>query len=131
MKHFCIVLLSIVLLGCSSDDDNNAQESTIAGAWNLVNVSGGVTGVDEDIEKGAIVWDFNETTGMVTINNTITDASFNVLLDSGTYTYSVSAPADADLLIVNEVNVGSLNLANGAFTVEETFDDGFTFRFER
>ncbi|RKN14536.1 hypothetical protein D7035_16720, partial [Aquimarina sp. AD1] len=112
MRHFCIVLLSIILFSCSNDDDNNAQSSTIAGAWNLVKVSGGVTGVDEDIEKGLVVWDFNETTGMVTINNTITDSSFNVLLDSGTYTYSISAPADADILIVNEIVVGGINLEN-------------------
>ncbi|WP_108804433.1 hypothetical protein [Aquimarina sp. Aq107] len=131
MRHFCIVLLSIILFSCSNDDDNNAQSSTIAGAWNLVKVSGGVTGVDEDIEKGLIVWDFNETTGMVTINNTITDSSFNVLLDSGTYTYSISAPADADILIVNEIVLGGINLENTSFTVEETFEDGFSFRFER
>ncbi|MBQ4802386.1 hypothetical protein J8L88_05910 [Aquimarina sp. MMG015] len=131
MRHFCIVLLSIILFSCSNDDDNNAQSSKIAGAWNLVRVSGGVTGVDEDIEKGLIVWDFNETTGMVTINNTITDSSFNVLLDSGTYTYSISAPADADILIVNEIVVGGINLGNTSFTVEEIFEDGFSFRFER
>ncbi|MDH7445644.1 hypothetical protein [Aquimarina sp. 2201CG14-23] len=129
MKRFYLILFSVLLFSCSNDDDNS--EPTLQGQWNLVNVSGGFTGLDEDIAKGVIVWDFNTTTGMVTIMNDITDSSFNTILESGTYTYSVSAPADADLLIVNEVDYGRLNLEQAAFTVQETFTDGFTFRFER
>ncbi|WP_299253547.1 hypothetical protein [uncultured Aquimarina sp.] len=130
MKRLCILLLSIVLFSCSNDDDNNAQP-TLQGTWNLVNISGGITGLDEDIAKGIVVWDFNETTGMVTIVNSSTTTSANTLLVSGTYTYSVSAPADADILIVNEVNYGRLNLENTVFTVTESAIDGFIFRFER
>ncbi|WP_299443802.1 hypothetical protein [uncultured Aquimarina sp.] len=129
MKRFYLVLLSIILFSCSNDDDNS--EPTLQGAWNLVNVSGGITGLDEDIAKGVVVWDFNTTSGMVTIVNNSTTTTANTLLASGTYTYSVSAPADADLLIVNEVDYGRLNLENTVFTITEGAIDGFTFRFER
>ncbi|GAA0722358.1 hypothetical protein GCM10009430_24690 [Aquimarina litoralis] len=119
-------------MSCSNDDDGNAVvQSTIEGEWSLVKVTGGFAGVDEDIDKGTIEWDFDEASGMVTITNTISDASFNTILPSGTYTYSISAPADADDLIVNNVNLGRITLENNFFTVEESLVDGFTFRFER
>lgn len=132
MKRFYFILLSILIIGCSNDDDGNAVvQSTIEGEWSLVKVTGGFAGVDEDIDKGTIEWDFDEASGMVTITNSISDASFNTILPSGTYTYSISAPADADDLIVNNVNLGRLTLSNSFFTVEESLVDGFTFRFER
>ncbi|MFD2562119.1 hypothetical protein [Aquimarina rubra] len=129
MKRFCVLLLSIILISCSNDDDNSTP--TLQGEWNLVNVSGGFIGLDADIAKGVIVWDFNTTTGMVTIVNNSTDTDINTILPSGTYSYSVSAPADADTLVVNDVNYGRINLENMVFTVTESFDDGFIFRFER
>ncbi|MGY3793008.1 hypothetical protein [uncultured Aquimarina sp.] len=132
MRRFYFILLSILMMSCSNDDDGNAVvQSTIEGEWSLVKVTGGFAGVDEDIDKGTIEWDFDEASGMVTITNTISDASFNTILPSGTYTYSISAPADADDLIVNNVNLGRLTLENSFFTVEESLVDGFTFRFER
>lgn len=132
MRRFYFILLSILMISCSNDDDGNAiVQSTIEGEWSLVKITGGFAGVDEDIDKGTIEWDFDEASGMVTITNTISDASFNTILPSGTYTYSISAPADADDLIVNNVNLGRLTLENSFFTVEESLVDGFTFRFER
>ncbi|WP_343912612.1 hypothetical protein [Aquimarina litoralis] len=132
MRRFYFILLSILMMSCSNDDDGNAVvQSTIEGEWSLVKVTGGFAGVDEDIDKGTIEWDFDEASGMVTITNTISDASFNTILPSGTYTYSISAPADADDLIVNNVNLGRITLENNFFTVEESLVDGFTFRFER
>ncbi|MBW1296989.1 hypothetical protein [Aquimarina litoralis] len=134
MRYLCVILFSIMLIGCSNDDDNNnntVNTEQIQGKWSLVNVSGGFAGVDQDIEKGLIEWDFNSDTGMVTITNTITDSSFNTILPSGMYSYSISAPADADDLIVNDVNLGRINFENTSFTVQETLVDGFTFRFER
>lgn len=132
MRRFYFILLSILMMSCSNDDDGNAVvQSTIQGEWSLVKVTGGFAGVDEDIDKGTIEWDFDEASGMVTITNSISDASFNTILPSGTYTYSISAPADADNLIVNNVNLGRFTLSNSFFTVEESLVDGFTFRFER
>lgn len=130
MKRFYLVLLSIILFSCSSDDDNNVA-LTLLGSWNLVNVSGGITGLDEDIDRGAVVWDFDTASGMVTIVNNSTTTSANTLLASGTYTYSVSDAADANILAVNEVDYGRLNLENTVFTITESAIDGFTFRFER
>ncbi|WP_378174960.1 hypothetical protein [Aquimarina sp. SS2-1] len=130
MKRLCFLLLSIILISCSNDDDDNATP-TLQGEWNLVNASGGFTGLDADIAKGVIVWDFNTTSGTVTIINNNTETSINTLLSSGTYTYQVSAPADADVLIINEVNYGRINLESAAFTITESAVDGFIFRFER
>jgi len=131
MKRFCILLLSIVILSCSNDDDTATREQGLQGTWNLVNVSGGFSGINEDIDRGVIVWDFNETTNMVTITNTIMDNPFNTILPSGTYSYSVVAPADTDTLVINEVNYGAIEIENTVFSIAESFSDGLVFRFER
>lgn len=134
MKSFYVILLSIFLFSCSNDDDNSAQETGLQGTWNLVNVTGGIAGIDEDIERGMVVWDFDMTSGMVTITNTIADSTFDTSLPSGTYSYSVSAPADDDVLIVNEVSLGIINIAGSAFTVGQSSgisEDGLVFLFQR
>jgi len=133
MKSFYVIILSILLFSCSSDDDST-RETTLQGTWNLVNVTGGIAGIDEDIERGMVVWDFNMTSGMVTITNNITDSTFDTSLPSGTYSYSVSAPADDDVLIVNEVSLGTINIAGSTFTVGQSSgisQDGLVFLFER
>ncbi|KAA1246388.1 hypothetical protein [Aquimarina sp. RZ0] len=131
MNRIYILLLSIILVSCSNDDDSQSQTSALNGEWNLVNITGGFIGMDQDFEKGIIVWNFNESTQKVTItNNSTIDGVYNGL-PSGTYPYAISAPADADELIVNENSLGFLELTSNSFSVSEQFGDGFTIKFER
>lgn len=133
MNRIYILLFSIILMSCSNDDDNQNQSISINGEWNLVNVKGGFIGMDQDFEKGTIVWDFNDATQMVTVvNNNAIDGIYDGL-PSGTYPYAISAPADADELIVSENSLGFLELTSiNSFSVkEQTLVDGFEIIFER
>src|SRR5690606_1613723 len=91
MKVYAIIPflgLIFALNGCSTDGtpENNDK---LNGTWSLINVSGGFAGVDEDIEKGEIVWKFNagEETLVVSDNYGSNDHYYG--LPIGTYTYSV------------------------------------------
>lgn len=123
-----ILLISALCVGCSNDDN---KTSILNGKWDLVNVSGGLLGVDQDFEKGTIVWDFNESDQTVTISNNNELQDVYDGLPSGTYPYNVSAPADADVLIVNEINLGLIDLKMNSFTVEELAIDGIKLSFTR
>ena len=49
-----------LLFSCTSDDDNQKTEATLNGSWHLVNISGGLVGVNDDFDTGLITWIFNE-----------------------------------------------------------------------
>ncbi|WP_298319202.1 hypothetical protein [uncultured Aquimarina sp.] len=132
MRRLYFLLVLVVFIGCSNDDDTiNNGSLGLQGEWNLVNITGGFAGVNQDFEKGTIIWDFNESDTMVTVinNNTITGVYDG--FPSGTYTYSIVAPADIDELVVNEINLGTFIATSDSFTVSQQFRDGFEIRFER
>ena len=57
MKVYGLMLalcLIFVLNGCSTDSTHEKNDK-VSGTWNLINVSGGFAGIDEDFEKGEIV----------------------------------------------------------------------------
>ncbi|WP_378174963.1 hypothetical protein [Aquimarina sp. SS2-1] len=131
MKRLYILLLSVMILSCSTDDDTNNRSLGLQGEWNLVNIIGGFEGVDQDFEKGTIIWDFNETDGTITVtnNSTITDV-YNGL-PSGTYVYSVMDSGGSDELIVNDINLGTFTVTSIYLTIIPQFRDGFEIRFDR
>ncbi|MBQ4819245.1 hypothetical protein [Aquimarina sp. MMG016] len=133
---FIPILFLFIIFGCSNDDDNsnNPFSFEINGVWNLINVQGGFAGVDQDFEKGTIIWTFNESTKMVTIANNTTITGVYSGLASGTYPYSINALANTSALelIVNENSLGTLALVTPLiFTVDDQPLDGFKITFER
>lgn len=95
------------MLSCGNDDDNqnNNDEGLLDGQFSLVNVSGGLLGVDDDFEIGLITWDFDGYNWVLTVDN---NNSANVAYDglpSGTYDYQILTTTGEDAyLVVNEVN---------------------------
>ncbi|MFD2562118.1 hypothetical protein [Aquimarina rubra] len=132
MKRLYILLLSLLIISCSNDDDStNNSLVDLQGEWNLVNIIGGFEGIDQDFERGTIIWDFNETDGTITVtnNSTITDV-YNGL-PSGTYDYSVMDSGGSDELIVNDINLGTFTVTSINLTIIPQFRDGFEIRFDR
>ncbi len=131
MRNLFALVFSIILISCSNDDDSDNRSVSIQGEWNLVNVTGGFAGVNQDFEKGTIIWNFDESamTVSVTNNNTITGVYDG--LSSGSYDYSIVAPADVDELVVNDINLGTFTISSSSFTVTQQFRDGFEILFER
>ncbi|WP_281986258.1 hypothetical protein [Aquimarina aggregata] len=126
------VVLILSMISCSNDDDSNdAIASGLNGKWNLVNISGGFTGIDHDFANGTIVWDFNETNNMVTVTNNNTDTTISDILPSGTYSYSIVDKESIKELIVNDINRGTFEMTNDEFIINEQFRDGFRVVFRR
>ena len=55
-QSFCMILF-MVLAGCT-DTDTPLEVDPMQGTWNLLNISGGFVGMDQDFEKGTVVWSF-------------------------------------------------------------------------
>ena len=135
MRNLYILLFSVLIISCTrSDDDPNLENISsvnLEGEWNLVNISGGLLGMDQNFEIGTIIWDFDVSDQMVTVTNNNTIEGVFDSFPTGVYPYSISAPADIDELIVNDVNLGIFILGTRSFSVNELFEDGFQIRFER
>lgn len=134
MKYFILCILSITIYSCSNDDDTSSNEpglDGLNGTWNLVQVSGGFTGIEQIFDKGLIVWDFDESSKMVTVTNNAVNTNGDTFFPSGVYSYNVSAPADIEKLFIEDVSYGTFIFENSYFTVDQRFVDGSLFRFER
>ncbi|WP_299253550.1 hypothetical protein [uncultured Aquimarina sp.] len=53
MRNLYFLLISLVFISCSNDVHNPSV--SLQGEWNLVNVTGGFTGIDQDFERGTII----------------------------------------------------------------------------
>lgn len=132
MKHFIGLLFLCAMIGCSGDDDAVVVPSGLEGTWNLINVTGGLIGINENFKKGEIVWVFDTTSKQVKVtNNNGSAGSTQDLFPTGTYTYSIVFSNDTKRLIVNDINLGTLEMTTNEFTVDDQFADGFKYTFQR
>ncbi|MBC8767395.1 hypothetical protein H4O18_05270 [Arenibacter sp. BSSL-BM3] len=110
MKVLGIVVslgILLVLLGCTTEN-GHGNDDLVRGSWNLTNVSGGFAGVDDDFEKGKIVWKFDAKGGtLMVVNNDESNSIYNGL-STGTYTYSVLQEKDKYYLLVNDKEMGGI-----------------------
>ena len=90
MKNIPVILcFTLVFINCKSDDDSQENSATLQGKWSLVNVSGGLAGVDDNFDTGMIVWSFDQETFTLTVTNTNTETVVYDGLPTGTYDYKV------------------------------------------
>ena len=128
--------LMLVLLGCTNDN-THGNEDVVRGSWSLINVSGGFAGVDDNFEKGKIVWKFDakgET--LVVVNNDDSNLIYNGL-PTGTYAYSVLQEKDKLYLFVNDKEVGGILVAETKLVLDQNITtsgngaDGFVLVLEK
>ena len=130
MRNLIILLaISIATISCKEDDSNLEVIPTFEelGVWHLVNVNGGLAGVQSFFEPGTITWDFVDT--QVTITNTNTDDSLVDLFESGVYAFSVGFENGHKTLTVDELNLGALEISPDILNVDQRVVDGFQFIF--
>jgi len=137
MKSRAIILLftiATLFVSCNNDDDATNDLSLI-GEWNLINVSGGVGGLDIDYDRGWIVWNFNED--MVLIENNSPIDNGPITQASGTYTYTIISANDKNFLVLDGQEKGQIIFENDSFTIDQneystgSGNDGFGIYFER
>ena len=139
MKVYELILflgLIFVFNGCSTDNTHEKNEMA-SGTWSLINVSGGFAGIDEDFEKGKIVWKFDPKDGtLIVVNNDGTNAIYNGL-PTGSYTYSILQEKDQFYLEVNDKEIGEIAVDKSQLVLDQnktstaTGADGFVMVLAR
>lgn len=129
-----LIVFILVLFGCNSDDDSQQNtDSALIGTWSLVNVQGGLAGVDDSFAIGTITWSFNENNSLLTVTNNNTTTVIYDGFSSGTYNYQLLTHNDGNpSVIINsfEYNITTLT-ASQLILDEGVTADGFLLTFSR
>lgn len=120
----------MLLINCSTNNNLSIEQK-----FNLVNVSGGFAGVNENFDKGQIIWTFNEQNSTLNIEKN-TNESFSGL-NEGIYSYSIENINNHLFLHINENELGGVSTyENGVIIDENTRStgsgaDGFIMTLEK
>ena len=131
---FYTLIFTLLLFSCNIDDDTQKNcEPTLNGSWSLVNVLGGLAGINDDFEVGLIIWDFNQENLELTVTNNNT---VDVIYDgfpSGTYDYEIITQTNGDTsLIINTISYSITTLSSSQLVLDEgVAADGFLLTFSR
>lgn len=89
-KILLIAVLSIMIMGCSNDDEKRGNDNTLlAREWNLIIASNGLDGAS-NYEVGEIKWQFTtQNKVVVTIAPSVELNSAIPFQQNGTYVYVV------------------------------------------
>ncbi|HEX8269547.1 MAG TPA: hypothetical protein VF581_06610 [Flavobacterium sp.] len=137
MKHLIKlfgVLLGIFLFsGCDNDDSTTTEQ--VPGQWSLVNVSGGIAGINDSFPEGTIKWTYDEDTSTVTVVNNNADESLEDIFATGTYNLSI-IPSDnpsacPQQIIIYNMNLGCQNINGDEMTFNQAVDDGYILTLVR
>ncbi|HMB63682.1 MAG TPA: hypothetical protein VKN36_11455 [Eudoraea sp.] len=119
-RKYAIVLTNLVFIiaGCSKNTDTSGIVP-LNGRWNLVNVSGGFAGINEDFEEGTIVWNFEAATGTLTIENNNTSDALYDGLPSGSYQYSILTDDKNLFLYIDNRESGAIFTSLGEIVLDQ------------
>ncbi|WP_298893382.1 hypothetical protein [uncultured Psychroserpens sp.] len=135
MKSYIYLLIfTMFVFSCNNDDDGASNnESTLHGEWSLVNVSGGLAGIDDDFPVGLITWDFNLNAQELTVTNTNVELVIYDGLPTGTYDYSVMTSTGSDAtIVINNVNYAVVSITSTSLVLDEgVAADGFLLTYMR
>ncbi|MBJ6367341.1 hypothetical protein [Snuella sedimenti] len=140
MKRTFLIALSCVFLltSCSvnTNDENNNQ--VVRYLWHIVNVTGGISGVDEQFSLDTIVWVFDELNGKLSVTNSNDDPEKEDGLDTGVYDFSIETIGGNTYLVVDDIEIGGItfpSLEEMILNENETSTgqgaDGFIYSFQR
>lgn len=132
-RYLYLFVFTLVAFACNNEDDGAPNnDSPFEGQWSLVNVSGGLAGVDEDFEMGLITWDFDIETQELTITNTNTASVFSGF-PTGVYDFQVLTNGEMSSLILEDsFSMVITTLTNNQLILDEgVAADGFLYTFAK
>ena len=141
VKYLVAALLFVLIWACYNDDNTNVEmpqttNENFEGEWKLVNVSGGIMGVNDTFPEGMITWKVNGISQTIAVTNDNPDAQAQDILPDGIYNYSFvpneATPELCDMTIkVGDVNLGCYNITSEEFTMSQVESDGFFIKLVR
>jgi hypothetical protein len=133
---FLTLCLMVVTTGCEDTQgefERKTPEDKFEGTWMMKRVSGGMTGIDEEIPNGTIMWTFNTKSQKVTVQNNTTNNTIPVGLESGTYTYgfmnSNSTIECETTLIIDGADYGCYIFTGNGLRISHDYADGYIYDF--
>ena len=129
-KVFLILICGMLLISCSTNNNLSIEQK-----FYLVNVSGGFAGVNENFDRGQIIWTFNEQNSTLNIEKN-TNESFSGL-NEGIYSYSIENINNHLFLHINENELGGVSTYENGMIVDENIRstgsgaDGFIMTLEK
>ena len=128
---FSIIIL-FVSWSCSEENLPLEDEMILEGSWTLVNINGGLQGLDEHVAKGEVLWSFTAETGTVMITNNYQGEETIASPASGEYPFEMSAfETGQETLFIDGVNVGVVERNGEELSVDQRAFDGFQLLFGR
>ena len=131
-------IILLLMLACLFTNCKKTKESTasLEGTWDLVNLSGGIIGVDCNYDPGVITWTFDGDKIIVNDNN-ISTSCMGVGLGTGSYSYSIFESNGGQFLFLDDAEFGGIMLLINELIVDQNNlstgngADGFLFRLEK
>jgi hypothetical protein len=132
MKKILIPLIAaLALISCNESDDSNSQNS-IAGNYNLVNVSGSIAGVSNDFDPGVIRWHIDGENQSLTVINNFDDnnGSIEDFMETGSYTFETTTNETAGQCnykyLADDNDLGCLSIeTDGTLVFTQPYADGY------
>ncbi len=141
MKRGLLITLCcfFILTSCTVKNDQEINPVKTKYLWHLIQVNGGIAGINDEFELETIIWTFNEGTLKLTIENKNLDDGKQDGFDSGTYDYTLKTVDNDAYLIVNDNELGKATFTQeqDGLTINENLKtsgngaDGFIYTFKR
>ncbi|MEM7299259.1 MAG: hypothetical protein AAF391_13455 [Bacteroidota bacterium] len=106
------------------------EVTDLAGKWYLMNINGGLTGINNQFNQGEISWSFSNSE--VTIVNSTTNPDKYSSLESGTYPFEMigTGIGGTKILQVDGQDLGVIvQLTSNSLVVDQRAVDGFQYVF--
>ena len=137
MKLLKLVAVSVffTLFGnCTKNESTEEAPVTIEGQWKLINVSGGIAGINDSFSPNQIIWTINSSNHTVTVVNTNTNPDLNSVLETGIYPFSIENNSNSvcnQTITINGMNLGCVLLSVNELNINYQFADGYNLKFIR
>jgi|JI6StandDraft_1071083.scaffolds.fasta_scaffold160790_2 hypothetical protein len=130
---YFVLSLPLFFGGCNTEYSYLKEQQSISTIWVLKNTIGGIAGNNENFNTGAIVWNFNETTHVLSVSNKVNTAESGI--PSGTYSYELKKEETFYILEIKQLNVVFSRLIvdflgeDQMIIKDEAVADGFQYTF--
>lgn len=134
MKKFLLLFVFAAMLACDSEGEGGDLSQGV-GPWNLINIKGGIDGIDTDIDRDQITWSFNDLSLTLFVVNNIGGIPTGV--DAGEHDFSIEESGNELFLYIDGEEYGALTIGTNSLTVDQTVTsngtsaDEYTLRFVR
>ena len=117
--YFKLFCLAFLLLQCTKKDENGPMVEEVGEDWNLVKVTGGFAGIEENIKKGSIIWTFVEADNTLKVKGNSDSVSIYSGLAEGSYSYSILENGGDSFLIVDSIEIGGINWSESEMVLDQ------------